>query len=202
MRSLKTMIVVGALGVILAAGDALAQTPPPQTPPAQPPAAPPQPPQPFPEGARFAYIDLQAIVATSVEGKAGTAKLEEFMKKTNAELTAKQKQLEEMRNKLLQGGSVMSDQARSELERNINRATRELQDAQQDAQQDHEEMQQKLQADFLRKLEPVIRQISEEKALHMVFEIRNTAAIFAHPGLDLSAEVIQRFDQAVKAGGK
>ena len=54
---------------------------------AQTPAAPaPAPPKPFPEGAKIAYVNVQAIASNSVEGKAATAKLDEFRKKKAGEL--------------------------------------------------------------------------------------------------------------------
>jgi Skp family chaperone for outer membrane proteins len=210
------MIAVGGLALVLGAGAVLAQTPPPTPPPAQPPAGQPpaqqppaqpatpqpDPPKPFPEGAKVAYIDLQMIVANSVEGKAGTAKLQEFEKKRMAELTEKNKSLEAMRTKLQQGAGVMSEQAQRELEKSIEKMTRDLQLAQQDAQSERDDMQNDLQQEFLRKLSPIIQQVAEEKGLHMVFEIRNTAAIYVNTGLNLSAEVIKRFDARTQAGAK
>ena len=97
---------------------------------AQPPAAP----KPFPEGAKIAYIDLQFIASNSSEGKAATAKIQEFTKKKTAELEGKQKALEAVRNKLLQGGTVLSDSARGQMEKDIDKMARELQFAQQEAQ--------------------------------------------------------------------
>ena len=44
---------------------------------------------PFPEGAKFAFIDIQAVASNSAEGKAATAKLDDLRKKKNAELLAK-----------------------------------------------------------------------------------------------------------------
>src|SRR5687767_12681903 len=129
MKPLKTMIVIAALGIVLAAGPAFAQAKPPaggQTPattpaapqPAAPtaqqpaaPAAQPPAPRPFPEGAKIAYIDLQFIASNSVEGKLATTKIQEFAKKKTAELEGKQKALEAARTKLLQGGTVLSDSA-------------------------------------------------------------------------------------------
>lgn len=214
MRPLQTMIAAGAVTLMLGAASVVGQTPPPagqapagqqptaQPPTQQPPAAQPTPPKPFPEGARVAYIDLQTIVANSVEGKAGTVKLQEFEKKRMAELTERNKALEAARTKLQQGAGVMSDQAQRDLEKSIEKMTRDLQIAQQDAQADRDEMQNDLQQEFLRKLSPIIQQVAEEKGLHMVFEIRNTAAIYVHTGLDLSVEVIKRFDSATQTGAK
>src|SRR5687768_8428006 len=91
-------------------------------------------PRPFPEGAKVAYIDLQYIASNSVEGKSATAKIQEYAKKKTAELEGKQKALEALRNKLLQGGTVLSDSARGQMEKDIEKGARELQFAQQEAQ--------------------------------------------------------------------
>src|SRR6185436_19848387 len=95
---------------------------PPTTPPATPPAAAapapaPKPPAPFPEGAKFAFIDIQAVASNSAEGKTATAKLDELRKKKNTELLAKSNALKAMQDKLQSGGSVLNDAARSQLEK-------------------------------------------------------------------------------------
>jgi Skp family chaperone for outer membrane proteins len=208
------MIVAGILGVVLVAGPAQAQTPPPQNPPAQPPAQPPatppvgtqppptpapQPPAPYPEGAKVAFVDLQAVASGSVEGKAASAKIQDFQKKKQGELAEKQKSLKSMQEKLQQGGSVLSDQARLQLEKDIEKGNRELQFAQQDANAELEQMQNELQADFNRKLGPILDQVAKEKGLHFLLSIRDAGALWAAPGLDLSAEIVKRFDAATKA---
>jgi Skp family chaperone for outer membrane proteins len=212
------LIVVAAMSFMLASGPAWAQTPPAQqtpaqTPPAgqQPPATTPatqqptppaQPPKPFPEGAKVAFVNINAIAAGSSEGKAATAKIQEFIKKKNAEIQEKQKSLQTMQTKLQQGVSVMSDQARSQLEKDITKMSRELQSAQEDAQQEQQQLTQDLQNEFQQKLFPVVDAIAKEKGLHMVFSIADSGILWPDPGLDLTAEVIKRFDAASKPGTK
>jgi outer membrane protein len=206
MKSLKMMIVIAAVGLMLAAGPAYAQAPatqPPATPPAAATPAPaPKPPAPFPEGAKFAFIDIQAVASNSAEGKAATARLDDLRKKKNAELVAKQTSLKAMQDKLSSGGSVMSDQARSQLEKEIEKAGRDLQFAQQDAQTEVTDMTNELQGDFQEKLNPVIEQLRIDKGLLMIFSIRDSGVVSAEPGLDLSSEVIKRFDTAQKTAPK
>jgi Skp family chaperone for outer membrane proteins len=212
------LIVVAAMSFMLASGPAWAQTPPAQQTPAQtPPAAqqppattpatqqptpPAQPPKPFPEGAKVAFVNINAIAAGSSEGKAATAKIQEFIKKKNAEIQEKQKSLQTMQTKLQQGVSVMSDQARSQLEKDITKMSRELQSAQEDAQQEQQQLTQDLQNEFQQKLFPVVDAIAKEKGLHMVFSIADSGILWPDPGLDLTAEVIKRFDAASKPGTK
>lgn len=223
---LKTMIVIAAVGAVLAASPGFAQgtgtapkpagkpaTQPPATqPPAtQPPATPPagaqpapapQPPRPFPEGAKLAFIDIQAIASNSSEGKTASAKLDEVKKKKNTELLAKNSSLKAMQDKLNAGGSVLSDSARAQLEKDIEKAQRDLQFAQQDAQTELTEMTNQLQTEFQEKLNPVIETLRVEKGLLIIFSIRDAGVVAAEPGLDLSSEVVKRFDAATKAAPK
>jgi outer membrane protein len=211
MRALKMCFVIVAISVALSAGPAWAQAPAAQTPPAQapaaqtppaaqPPADKPQPPRPFPEGAKVAYVNVNAIAAGSVEGKAATGKIQEYVKKKNAEIQDKQKALQTLQGKLQAGLSVMSDQARAQMEKDITKQSRELQSAQEDAQAEQQQLTQDLQNEFQQKLYPIIDQIAKERGLHMVLSVADSGAIWADTGLDISAEVIKRFDAAVKTG--
>ena len=211
MKSLKIMIVITAMGLMLAAGPSYAQAPagqPPATPPtttppaASAPAPAPRPPAPFPEGAKFAFIDIQAVASNSAEGKAATARLDELRKKKNTELTTKQASLKAMNDKLASGGSVMNDQARAQLEKDIEKGRRDLEFAQTDAQQEVTDMTNQLQGDFQETLNPVIEQLRIDKGLLMIFSIRDSGVIAVEPGLDLSSEVIKRFDAAAKTPPK
>jgi len=213
MRPLKRMMIAIA-AVALTAGPAWAQAPttakptPPAAPPAtqkpaepaaQPPGTPPSAaaaPRPFPEGAKVAYIDLQYIASNSVEGKAATGKIQEFAKKKTAELEGKQKALEAARTKLLQGGTVLSDSARGQMEKDIDKMARELQFAQQEAQSEQTALTQDLQNEFQTRLNPVIDQVAQEKGLHLVLSIADSGAVWVNTGLNISLEVMKRLDSA------
>jgi outer membrane protein len=225
MRLSMKMFAIAALALALTAGPALAQTPgtakptlgqtpgtakpagetqkpaPPATqkpaepaPSAQPPAAP----KPFPEGAKIGYIDLQYIASNSVEGKAATSKIQEFTKKKTAELEGKQKALEAARNKLLQGGTVLSDSARGQMEKEIDKMARELQFAQQEAQSEQQALTTELQNDFQTRLNPIIDQVANEKSLHYVLSIADSGVVWVNTGLNISSEVMKRLDAAGK----
>lgn len=209
LRLLTVMIAVSALAVVPALAQATppAQppvkppaippaTPQPATPPPTAPAAPPQAPRPYPEGAKIAYIDIQAVASNSVEGKAATGKLQELEKKKVAEITEKNKQLEAAKTKQQTSSTIMNDSARLSLEKEVDKLTREVQFLQQEAQSERQALQAELQVDFQRKLNPVLEQIGKERALHMLVDINNAGAVWVDTGLDLTGEVIKRLDAA------
>jgi outer membrane protein len=186
---------------VMAVGTARAQTPPPAQPPAQPatppaaaPAPKPEAPRPYPEGAKIAYIDIQAVASNSVEGKAATAKLQELEKKKVAEITEKNKALEAAKTKQATSATIMNDSARLALEKEVDKLTREVQFLQQEAQSERGALQAELQVEFQRKLNPVLEQIGKEKGLHLLVDINNAGAVWVDTGLDLTGEVIKRLD--------
>jgi outer membrane protein len=209
MRLLKTTLPAGAL-VLALAGSAFAQTPPkpqtppqqlppkPQTPPAQPPAAlpapkPATPPVPFPQDSKIAFVDLQAIASGSAAGRDATKKLQDLTSKKQAEIAEKNKQLQASQSKLQAGAGVLSESARAGLEKEIDRMQRDIQFANQNAQAEVQEMTNDLQGDFQKKLMPIIEEVAKEKGLYVVFTAEAGVA-FVHPGLNITDEVIKRFD--------
>jgi outer membrane protein len=165
---------------------------------AQQPAA--QPPQPFPEGARVAVINIQKIASESAEGKASTAKVQALNQKKVSELNDLNKRLQADQQKLQSQGSMLNEAARGELERSIDRQQKELQRSQQDAQEEVQQLQQDLQNSFQSKLLPIIQQVVNERKITILFSQADAGIVFADPGLDLTADVIKRFDAANPVG--
>lgn len=189
------------------AGVAWAQTaqtpPPPQTPPQTTAAqAQPAPRRPFPEGAKVAYVNIQAVASNSAQGKAFSARIKELQDKKNAELAEKQKALQAAQQKLQTQASVLADAARSQLEKDIDRMTRELQFLTQDAQAEVQELQQELQQEFQKQLEPILAKVAAAHGLHMLFSVADSGLVWADTGLDLTEEIIKELDAATAAAQK
>jgi Skp family chaperone for outer membrane proteins len=216
MKPLKLMIATSALALMLTAAPALAlaQAAPTQTPPAQPPAttppstaqppaatAPtpaPKPPAPFPQGAKMAFVNIQAIAANSAAGKDASARLKALNDKKVAEINEKNKQLQAAQTKLNTSAGVLSESARTQLEKDIDRMQRDIQFSQQNAQAEVTDLQNELQGDFQQRLIPMIKAIAEEKSLQAVFSIQDSGVAYWDPALDISDEVIKRLDAAAK----
>ena len=189
---------------VLAQGAAQPPKPaqPPPTMPAQPPATaipapvptPATPPAPFPAGARVAFINPQRIFQESTDGKAALTRVNALTQKKQTENTAKQKALQDNQQKLQSGGGVMSDAARDQLQKEIERQQLDLQRFQQDAQAEIQELQNEVQNEFARKVQPLIDQLAKEKGLHMVFNVNDAGFAWVEPGLDLTSELIKKLD--------
>ena len=203
-----------ALAVLLTAASAGAQTPPPpatqkpapapatpapQTP-AAPAPAPATPPKPFPEGAKIAYVVLQRIANESADGKASTAKIQALQQKKATELNEKNKQLQTIQQRLEKEASVMSSTAQADLQKQAERLQTEIQRFTQDAQQEIQDLQNQLMQAFEQRIQPVLRQVGQEKGLHFIFNGPDSGLVWADSGLDISADVIKRMDATYKGG--
>src|SRR5206468_7510144 len=80
-------------------------------------------PVPFPAGAKAGFVNLQAIAQMTAEGKAAAAKVNALAQKKQNEGAEKAKALQANQTKLQTSGNVMSDAARSLLEKEIERQT-------------------------------------------------------------------------------
>ena len=189
-------VVFSVAGASAQAPQAPATPPTPPVPPAQAPAAAPAAPQPFPAGEKFGYVNLQGVMSQSADGKAAAAKLQAETKRKSAEAEAKMKAMQAIQQKLQTSGALMSADARAQLEKDAERQQREGERFEQDAQAELTEMQQQLQAEYNRKLFPVLEQLAKEVGVSMLFSAADSGLIWARPGLDLTAEAVKRMDAA------
>jgi outer membrane protein len=172
-----------------------------QTPPAQPPAPAPaaaQPPVPFPQGAKIAFFNPQAVFQGSADGRAAVTRVNALIQKKQTENADKAKLLQGNQQKLQTSGSVMNEAARTQLEKEIDRQTKEAERFQQDAQAEINELQQEVQNEFVKKLSPIIEQLATEKGLQMVFNAVESGIAWAMPGLDITPDVVKRLDASAK----
>ncbi len=216
---MKVLAVALGLGVLMAPSGALAQgaaTPPrpqaprpatPQGPPAprptqpapQGPAAPPVPQAVFQDGLKYAYLRVDVIAANSIEGRAANEKVKALNDQKVRELNDRNKALQSAQQKLEQGGTVLNDVARAQLQSEVERQQRDIQRFTEDAQQDVQALQQQLQEEFQRKLNPILDRVAKEKQVHMVFSAADSGLVWADPTMDLTADVIKAFDAAATA---
>ena len=211
---MKVVVIAASLAVALSAVPAVASAqarpaqpaprpavPAPSPAPAQAAPAPPAVPVPFPAGAKVAYVNLQLIANQSAEGKSLTAKVQALMQKKQTDAAAKQKALADAQQKLQQSGALMSEAARTALEKDIERMNVEGQRFQQDAQSEINEMSQQLQNEFQQKLFPILDQLVKEHDLHLLLSAADAGIVAGNAGIDLTTEAVKKLDERTVAGG-
>lgn len=188
---MRGFTLAAAAYLMLTAAPIFAQAPAP-APQAQ--AAPAQVQRPFPTGTKYAFVNIQRIAAESAAGKTLAGKVQALNQQKVNELNEKNKALQGAQQKLEAGGSVMSPTAIAQLQKEIERQQIDIQRYTEDAQQDVTNLQTQLQEEFQVRLSPVIQQVATDRGLHMLFSVVDSGLVWADPSLDITTEVIQKFD--------
>jgi Skp family chaperone for outer membrane proteins len=193
---MRGFALVATVFLMLTAAPILAQTPA-----AAPPAAAPAPAvqRPFPVGTKYAFVNIQRVAAESAAGKTLAGKVQALNQQKVNELNEKNKALQGSQQKLDSGGSVLSPTAIAQLQKDIERQQVDIQRFTEDAQQDVTALQTQLQDEFQQRLSPIIQQVATEKGLHMLFSVVDSGLVWADPSLDITTEVIQKFDASPNA---
>ena len=205
---MRGFALAAVLSMLLAAAPTFAQVPPPPAPRPAAPAAPAPAPapaaqvpvvRPFPTGTKYAFVNIQLIANESAEGKVATTRVAALNQQKVNELNEKNKQLQAAQQKLDQGGSVLNANAVAQLQKDIERLQIDIQRFTEDAQQDVQNLQAQLQDDFQRKLTPIVQQVAIDRGLHMLFSVADSGLVWGDPSLDLTQEIIVKFDAAPPA---
>ena len=165
------------------------------------------------DGGALAYVDLQRVASESSAGQQANARVQELSEQKVSEIevktaelqgrvTALNEQLQELQQKLQQGQTIMSAEARLELQRQISKlqvdVQRTSQDSQaeaerltQDAEAEVQQLQQELQIEFQKRLVPVLEQVAVDRKLSFIFSASEGGLIWADTSLDLTEELIE-----------
>jgi Skp family chaperone for outer membrane proteins len=144
-------------------------------------------------------VNLQQIANLSAEGKALTAKVQALMQKKQNEAAAKSKALADNQTKLQQSGALMSEAARTALEKDIERMNVEGQRFQQDAQAEINELSQQLQNEFQQKLFPILDLVAKDRGIDLLLSAADAGLVWAAPGLDLTMDAVKKLDERMGA---
>jgi outer membrane protein len=201
---MKAFTVAALIGCVLVAGVAAAA---PQAPAAKPAAPASQTPAPaaaaqapaakFPDGVKYAFINIQRIASESAEGKSSSARIDALRTKKANELNDKNKAVEGLQAK--QRSAVLGEDARAQIQKDIDKIQVEIQRLTQDAQAELQDLQNELQVEFQRKVAPIIEQVARDKGLQLLFSQVDSGLVWADAGLDLTADVIRRLDAVTAA---
>ncbi len=147
---------------------------------------------------RVAVVDLQKAITENAEGKKAQEKfMAEFTKKQQ-EFDSKQKALAEAQTKLQSGDKAMSETAKADLAKSIDKMNTELQRMNDDAQKELPDLQQTLFKPIAEKTQEVLKAYSTENGFAVVFDVSSQASsiIYVQDVADITTEIIRRVDAA------
>lgn len=150
---------------------------------------------------KVGVINSQEILEKSTEGKKAIAQLEEKNRKTQQDLAKLDDQIRQLESRLSTQQLTMTQEAILSLSVDLDRKRTERQRMAEDAQKDMQELTQRLYMRIQSEVMPIINKLGQEKGLDLILDLRESGVLFFSPAVDLTQEVIKRYD-ASKAPAK
>jgi outer membrane protein len=149
-------------------------------------------------GGKVGVINIQAAIASTAEGKQAAAELQSQFTPRMNELQGLQKQIEDLRNRLQNGQSTLSDEEKARLTREGDQSTRAYQRKQQELQDDTNDAQQEVVNRIGRKLVDILNKYSKDNGYAVVLDdsSQQTPVIYAANQIDVTQDIIRLYDQS------
>jgi outer membrane protein len=141
---------------------------------------------------RLGGLSPQRAFAGSAEGKAGMARLAALEEKHTREIAAKNKELQSREQALQETGAVLSEQARTQQSRELEKFRVDVQRFIQEAQADLLGAQRDIESAFVVRLRPVVEQVAKARGLQLVVNLDTDAVVWADSAVDITGEVVKQ----------
>jgi len=143
---------------------------------------------------KVGVVNSQEILEKSVEGKKAISQLEEKNRKTQQDLAKLDDQIRQLETRLNTQGLTMTQEAIISLSADLDRKRTERQRMAEDATKEMQELQQRLYLKIQNEVMPIINKLGQEKGLDLILDLRASGVLYFNPVIDLTSEVIKRYD--------
>ncbi len=150
------------------------------------------------ESGKLATLNSQDVLEKSAEGKRAIAQLQAADKKYGDDVTRLDDQIKQLQNRLSSQRLTLTAEAAAGIQADIQRKQTERQRAAEDAARGMRELQMRTLEQIQNELVPLIEQARKDLGFELIFDVTKGGVIYFNPALDITAEIIRRYD-AIKA---
>jgi outer membrane protein len=152
------------------------------------------------EEMKIGVVDLQRALNECDEGAAIKSQLKREIEGKQKDLDVKRTELEKMQADLQAQAAMMKDDVKMQKAQEFQRKAMEAQQVFMQMQQDFAKREQEATAGIFQKMGVILQTMAEERGYTAILE--RTAVPFAKPSLDITNELIQRYNDAHKSKKK
>lgn len=150
---------------------------------------------------KIGYVDLQRAIREVDEGKAATAVLKRDFDEKQRQLDAKRTEFEKAKADFDKQASLMNEQARRDRGGELERKAMELQQLFVQLQKDLSGREQEAMRGIIDKMTGLVREMAEADGFTMVLERGDAGIIYAQQSLDLTNELVRKYNARHPGGG-
>lgn len=144
--------------------------------------------------AKIGVVNADQVIYESARGKAFLKELESYAKQKEEEIKAVVTEAQQVQKEYQSKLASLSDEKRAEMEKQLSDYQIRVKRMQDDGKREFQIKQQEGFERFRKILEPIVTTIAKEKGLDLVFSRGQSGIVYLSPAVDLTSEVIKRFD--------
>jgi outer membrane protein len=152
------------------------------------------------ESVKIGVVNSNEVIQRSTEGKAVMAQLQDKDQSNSSKLATMDEKIHELETKLNTQRLTLTQESILQLTSELERKRTERKRFAEDSLREIQELRYRLFSKVQDEVIPIIEQIGKERNLNIIFDLANSGAVYFSPAIDLTEEVIKRYDasKAVK----
>lgn len=148
------------------------------------------------QASKIAIINSQQAFETSVEGKKALTQMQDRENKIKADIQKLDDSIRLLENKLTTGRLTMTNEALAGIQSDIDKKTTERKRYEEDATREGNQFANNLIQKIRAEMVAVIEALAKEKGYDLVLDMITSGVVTSSPTIDITSEVVRRYDQA------
>ena len=143
---------------------------------------------------KIGYVDVQRVLTESKRGQEAKKKIEAKGAELHQQFQRMQREIQSLKDELERKGTLLSEEARKEKEREYQRKVMELDRFVRDSREELRQMEREMTAKILKDVERVIEELGRKEGYTLILEKQRSFILYAPKELDLTEKVIKALD--------
>jgi outer membrane protein len=143
---------------------------------------------------KLGYVDMQRAVKEIGDGKKAYKKLKRIYNRYQKQIKKKENAIKKFQQQLKDTGMMLTDEAKRQKAMEMQKMVAEFQQIYVEKQRDLQTREAKIMGPILKKLGKVVGVVGQGGDYTMIFEKADSRLLWAQPALDLTNEIIRRYN--------
>jgi len=149
---------------------------------------------------KLGYVNSQDVLEKSIEGKKILAQLQGTEQQNQAVIGKLDEEIRALQTKLSTQRITLTDEAAMKLQADLDRKTTERKRKAEDAYVSMNELRDRLFKKLQDEIIVIVEQLGKEKGYDFIYDLLRSGTVYWNPALDLTGELIKRYDASKTAG--
>jgi outer membrane protein len=151
---------------------------------------------------KVGVISIQGAIVGTKDGQKASQELDAKFVPKNKEFQNRQSEIVQLQDQLSKGGTVMADDKRNQLARDIDEKKKRLERDMQDAEEDLRGEQQKVLSSLGQRMMAVIEKYAKDNGYNLILDVsnQNTPVLYASSGIDITQDIVSLYDKTTANG--